>query len=278
MKKTALILVLAFLSIGVIVFTGLNVFRPNNDSYTILQVGQERIYQKDYNYELQNTPSLVGIDQDVFIFDKLARDSIILQEASKKGILELDSTLFNNNEKDYENRLKAVKKVEESFVQSARDIEGTIIALWFFNNDVTGPEGYEASKKLTYDKIVELQKRVKSGQLTPDAAAQEIKEDSTLAVIDPAYKANALYNFRARADERIVFDDAFNKVIRELPEGAISDVYTLKAPTGAGNQSPREALHAFVVRRQSSTPDVGITTDINAWYQSIKNQYEIKKF
>lgn len=266
----------------IIIITGVFVtwYLRTGINKVILEVGAEKIYAADYAFEKAQKPDLIDTDEEAYIYNKLIQDSILLQETSKTDGFELDRTIFNSPTKNYSTRLKRIKEAQDKLMKSSVALEGTIIAIWFFNNDMSGPEGYEKSKQITYDKIVELREQVAAKNISVQDAGEYIKQDETLAVIDPAYKSNAIYNFSAISTDNIVYDPEFNSLLTTMPVGEVSQVYTLKTPTGVRNEGPvTEALHAFAVihnKQQNQRPTE--SDDLESYIQTHRDSYQIVKY
>jgi hypothetical protein len=157
------------------------------------------------------------------VLEKIATDSAILQGAREIALVSLDGSVFNYKNKDYAKRVKLVKEVKEKIEKEADNIAGTVVSIWFLNGNV-GELGYETSKKLTFDKISKLHADVKSGKITLAQASENIKNDSQLSKIDPAYKINASFNFQSSQGKPITRDKDFNQAILKLTEGEITDL------------------------------------------------------
>jgi hypothetical protein len=195
---------------------------------TIMKVGNETIYQQDLNTELAYFPvAEQTLDREQLLKEKLIKDSTILQAAQEETLITLDSTVYNSSAKDYLKRMQLIAHVKELLEEKKDRYKGSVIAIWF-NNTKPGPIGYEKGKEIALKKINVLRAAVSGHSSTMEEAAKQIENDASLAQVDPAYKANAYFSFDTDLKEQIVFDQDFNRIIKQLQNGQVSPVVIVK--------------------------------------------------
>jgi hypothetical protein len=250
--------------------TGPSVSKDSPKS-VIAKVGNENIYKEDFDYELASYPNVPGVDSKKVVMEKLIEDSIALQEAKKTVPEEIDSNIYNSPGKDYEERIQYLSKQRTEFSLKNSSIQGTIVSVWFFNTK-PGPIGYEEGKKLALSKITQVQNDVKNGRITIKEAGEQIKNDATLAQVDPAYRANALIEFNKGADERITFDEGFNSILRNLKPGEVSEVYLAKDK----DLTTGEKVDALYMFGQVGAVNAGFDqANYESWIDSLREKYEV---
>jgi hypothetical protein len=234
-------------------------------------VGDEVIY----NNEIQNYPSSVKIhtpETARIISNKLVEDSIILQEGIKLNIITADNSFYGGTQIDYNKRDEMVNKVKEEVVKKAGKMEGDVISIWFVN-DKPGSAGIEQGKKLAFEKISDIARKVVSGQISMVEAAELIKNDKSLAQVDPSYKTNAIFHFQKYKGEQITFDNDFNTIIWNLNPGETSGVVLVK-DTNFTTGEKYDAVYMFGQVTNKVNPDGGPGFD--SWLNEVSKQYEAK--
>lgn len=245
--------VVLIVSVGLVVFRStsfLPFFKANeNDvgSAIIAKVGQEELYQKDFDYEYSIHPQKDNPQIKSIILNKMILDSVILQGAQADGLLTLDSSVFNSKDKLYSVRVSTVDSVKELLESKSDKIEGDVVSIWYHNNSWIGPKGLEASKQIARQKITDLHAQVVAKKITIQEAGQMIKNDSSLAEVDRAYKNNAILHFEVlRSDARpITLSRELDSALWNLPVGGVSDVYTGFGTDLDDTSKSYEALYAF---------------------------------
>lgn len=240
----------------------------------IVKIGKETIYQKDLEYEKRHYPSVSNVDVDKILLDKLINDSIILQEGKKNNFVNLDETLFNSQEKDYEERIHLVEKVKREIDNRVERIEGHVVSIWF-NNIKPASIGYEEGRKFAFQKISRLSEDVKSGRMTIQEAGEFIKNDKSLAQVDPVYQGNAIFDFSVTPDEKITFDEGFDKILKSLNEQEVSDVYLAKDKGYSDKYIDSVYMFGQISKKVQNAE---ITTDFDSWVSEAKNNYEIEYY
>lgn len=237
----------------------------------IAKVGEELIYQKDLETEILYYPPVKNFDKS-YLLKKIVKDSIILQAAKADGFISLNTTTYNSLTKDYLKRIKLVEEAKKIINNQADGIEGTAVFMWFINGPV-GPLGYEKSKEIVYAKILRLHTLVKNKEMTIRQAGEQIKNDTSLAQIDPAYKTNAILDFKALKGERITINEDFDKALWKLQKQEVSDVFVGKA-RNQGTGKDVEAFYSFgeVTKRITS----GKVTSFDNWFAKKEKEYAVK--
>lgn len=237
----------------------------------IAKVGEELIYGKDLNYELAYGPKNPDREMRQLLFDKVIVDSMILQEARKRGMVQLDDSVYNNNKKNNKKRVDLVARIKQDVAADAAKIEGAVISVWFYN-EIAPDMGYQKAKQYTLEKITAVHEQVKNGKLTMKQAANELRKDAELAKADPAYATNAYFEFSSNEDEKITFSPEFDAIIRNLQEGVVSDVVTVQDQP-ADQEKPLDAVHMFAkVDKKIQSSDI---SSLDSWITELKQSYEV---
>ncbi len=191
-------------------------------------VGEETIYRID----LENQRSLYAGDSsaipDAEVLNAIAQDSVILQGGQADGLIRLDETFYNSPNKNYITRLKQVSTIREAVETRSGTLKGSVISIWFANDEPPAL-GYEQAKVFARKKITALHEQVRSGRLTIDQAAQQIKNDTSLAQIDAAYKVNAIIRFDAFQGEPITISEELDRELWNSNVNDVTDVILVKA-------------------------------------------------
>lgn len=248
----------------------------------IAKVGKEYIYQKDLDYELSQYPDIPEVDAKEVLMKKLVDNSITLQSASedKKNVFiqkltdnfKLNTTISNSPQKDYVKRLQVIEEIKNQYAKQPANIQGAIVAIWFFNTEPAAI-GYNQGKALAFSKITGLHDGVKSGKISIQQAGDMIKNDSTLAGVDSAYKDNAYLAFNVGSNEPIIFDSNFDVIIKGLKQGQITDVYLAKDM----DQSTGQKIDAVYLFGQVSSVNNVNTPSVSFedWIATQAKNYEV---
>ncbi|KKS97530.1 MAG: hypothetical protein UV73_C0008G0050 [Candidatus Gottesmanbacteria bacterium GW2011_GWA2_43_14] len=197
-------------------------------SNILVTVGEEKIFNKDLENELLYYPKKDSREVRELLIKKLVDDSRKLQTAKDAGLITLDASVYNNPGKDYAKRIELVRQAEELLPQTKAGISGKIISVWFLND--SPPEmGIEAAQAIALNKITLLQTAVKSGQMTAEEAVENIRQDSSLALIDASYKENAVMEFAVYQGEKITWEEDFDNELWGLESGGVSEIFTGKS-------------------------------------------------
>lgn len=236
----------------------------------IMKVGEEEIYDKDLNTEIAAYPVQ---DESIrkTLLEKMVKDSIILQAAKADGIITLDSSIFNSSNKDYYKRIDKVEEVKKKIENKQEGIEGTIATIWFLNGTAT-EENYTKNKKIAFEKISKLHNDVKNKKITIKQAGEVIKNDSSLAQIDPAYKTNAYFDFTTEKNEPVTRDEEFNKALHKLKEGEISEIFTGKAKDSKTENMIEVNYHFGQIARKVESSSI---KNFDDWLSLRVKKYEV---
>jgi hypothetical protein len=200
--------------------------KPHRDD--VVKIGSDTFSSKELEYYVKSMPAGVKKkDAEKVAIDRLIEDTIIIKGGLEDGLIRLSETEKEAIKTDMGKRYEYVGKVKEAIDGQNDRISGKIIAIWFLNERL-GPLGYEGSKQLAFSKISNVHQRVKSGVLTIEQAAQLIRNDSQIAQLDNAYKANALIPFDTTRDKSITFSKSLDEQIWAMSEGQVSDVIAVK--------------------------------------------------
>lgn len=263
---------LPFLSSNVSPTNAILQANQNKPEGAIIKVGDEYIYKQDLEYEMKYAP---GNDQDKqsLLEKKLVQDSIILQGAQADGLLKLDGTIYNSPNKDYQKRIKTISEIEKSVNDKVDRITGTVITIWFFNNGIQSPLGYEKSRDVAKQKITEYHQKVARKQITIDQALELIKVDKSL---DPLgeHKNNAGFTFDIiKGEQGPTPDDNFNNIIWGLNQGQLSPVTVIKNKVIPGDP---DALYVFGQVKSKTTGQKFIKYE--DWLKAKQKNYAIMYF
>lgn len=251
-------------------------FSTSQDSSGVIaKVGEENIYLKDIDHELENHPQkdLQGIRDK--LLDKIILDSIILQGGAADGIITLNSSFFNSPDKNYAERISSIEKVKNKIESMSVNIKGSVISIWFHNNGYVGPLGLEKGKEIAYEKISDLRKQIVDKKITIQEAGNIIKKDESLFQIDRAWKSNAIFSFSATANQKITFVKEFDALIRKLAVNEVSEVY-LADDIGPDGKKLYEAL--YLVAQVTEKNDATGVLNYDSWLQNKKDTYVVQKY
>lgn len=245
------------------------VLREANE--VLFTVGTETIYASDLAYEKSNYPTSVSPEVEAALKSKLQEDSIVLQEAQKQNLLSLDSNFFNAATKDYQQRLRQISTAKQLLLEKTLQSNyGEAIAIWFMNTE-PAPIGYDAAKKLAFTKISDVRARVASSELTMQEAGQLVASDTSLAQVDPAYQSNAYFDFVIVPNQKVVFEDRADVIIKNTKPGQMTDILVLQDKVGTTTER-KDALYLFakIADTTSTDPD-----SFSAWLATVKPSYVI---
>lgn len=237
----------------------------------IAKVGDEYIFQSDLDIELANYPAPKDENAKKVLIAKLVKDSIILQAAKKEKLATVSGEIFNIENKNYGKRFGELRAVEEKLKSSTGGIKGTMVSVWFYNL-YPAKIGVEAGKAEALRRITALQKKVKSGEITIEAAGELIKQDSSYANLDAGgYQVNALIPFSEPKGDEITFDKGFNDILWKTNPGEITDVYLAKTI----NEFSKVDTESYYIFGKVTEKNNGNGQGVQAWYESQKGNYEV---
>lgn len=283
MKRSTLLLLGIILTVTVVaVFlviylrnSGGNTVTPEETAQpvgdTIMKVGAEEIYQADYNYERSLLPGADTAETKEQILNKIRDDSVILQQGQKEGLIELNASIFNSPGKDYTKRVEAIENIRTQVESKSSAVKGSVISIWFRNNDYIGPKGLEGSKKIAYDKISALQKKIAAEQLTMLEAGKAIAADTSLAQVDTAYRNNAYYEFDATANQPISISPEFDTILRSQEVGAVTDVFLAKNKDVDPEKQYEALYYVGLVTEKNQSPSL----DFDTWLGQARSAFPV---
>jgi hypothetical protein len=209
----------------------------------IAKVGAETIYQIDLDSQKEYYIGDASDVTDKEFLDKIARDSAILQGAAKDGFLKLDASFFNSPTKDYSLRMTKVAEAQAAIEKVENYVSGYVVSIWFAN-DEPPKAGYENAKRIAKQKIDALHADVKSGKITIQQAGNAIRNDTSLADLDAAYKVNAIYDFKRARGEKITISQQVDTALWDAPVRGVTDVFLVQA-TPTYSEDRMDALYMF---------------------------------
>ncbi len=241
--------------------------KPKAD--VVLKVGEELIYQKDLDFELAFYPVQAGsVEKNQLLLQKIASDSAVLQGARADGLITLDPTTFNDKNKDYLKRIQLVEKAKGLVNNKTNKVTGVIVSVWFYNFGQPGPLGYEKGQQFALEKITALHKSIQSGRMTAEQAVEAVRNDTSLAQIDPgSYKNNARQAFSATGGDIISQNPQLDASIRKLNSGEVSDIFL---STERGFDKPGFYQFGQVTDKISS----GQNINFDNWLKQVQQRYE----
>ena len=200
----------------------------NPQNKVIVKVGEEKLYQKDLNTELAAYPTKDEAAKKLLLA-KMVEESKLIQEAKKEKSFSIDKSIYDSSTKDYLKRMEVIQQIKIENSNKNAGLKGSIISVWFLNNRV-GPLGYDKAKALALEKITYLHNQVKNSKITMEQAAENIKNDTSLAQLDPtSYKTNAILLFNVSSGEEITWESEFDKILWGLKDGEVSAIYLAKS-------------------------------------------------
>lgn len=241
----------------------------------LVRVGDEIIYQHDMEAELAYYPQNDDPDIRTSLKEKLITDSIVLQGGQEDGLITLDDTIFNSPKKDYQKRLHSIEGVKYAVGQRSKALKGSVISVWFRNNDYIGPLGLEESKQKAFEVISGIREKVLSKSLSMEEAGNMIIADTSLKEIDPAWRNNAMYRFESGKNTRLTLSPELDEELRTLPIGEVSKVYLI-TNIDVDAQKQYEALYSFGQVTERSDTEGGLSFD--DWLASKKIKYATTQY
>ncbi len=200
----------------------------------VLKVGQETIYGNDLNYlalfyAFDDYVKAAPLSQPVLnrLADLAMEDSMWLQKAAERGLLNLKPEVFNSAEKNYTERNRLITLAPQALgLAMIERISGEAVAIWF-NNDGSPQELTVSERKaLAYQKIKLIHDRILAGEINFKQAGEIIANDSQIGQqLDKAYKNNAYMSFSqlSRNEGPFSFEN-LNDEVWSLGEGQVSGI------------------------------------------------------
>lgn len=212
----------------------------------IMQVGEEKLYGCDLNAlfilmvpDTYIQPDSVTADNAdlISVVQALIVDSGLLQEAQTKGWVSLTNFFYNSPEKNMFERYSQLKRLRREFdlkMEKTVDFEAIVI---YFHNQIDPKIPVAEAKTVAKKKMDILHNRLKNGEISMQQAGDEIKADAitgdttnvSLANLDQVFTENAYLNLQGHTFNTQFFKDIrIDDILRELPEGGISNVEMCK--------------------------------------------------
>lgn len=252
-----------------------NTNSKNGENKIIAKIGKENIYQSDYDFYLNsffnNRKTTNQLSLKKTVLDKIAFDSIILQELVVKPPLST-SDIFNNPDKNITERNIQIEKTKEKI---NTDIVGKIsfeaIRIYFKNTPGPTPRmNQEKAKALALKHMQSIHLKLKNNEINLAGAGKEIEKITELAQIDSVYISNAYIKVTDKLLSEKIFEHfTTDEIIKKMPVGQLSEIITVKE---GSPQTPHEAC--FMVFKILSRPSINSTT-LTDWYNKVKSKYEI---
>lgn len=239
----------------------------------IMKVGDEYIYETDFNYELTYYPAEDPGSAEEILKNKMIEDSIILQGAQADGLVSLDPSIYNSREKNYAKRIETIMQLKDKLDQKATALEGSVISIWF-NNMGAGNAGYEKGKQSALAEITRLQKDIKDKKISMEQAGFQIKNNTTLAAVDSSYRANAIFSFSVSDNQKITYSPDIDKQIYLLNQGDTSAVLTGKDLDPVTNQMIDSVYMVAQISKRATTT----VTSYYKWLEQKTKAYAVEKY
>lgn len=278
-NKFKYILSIAFLLIGVTLVVGIFLIQRNKtelqqfpvdtdteqnlpfnrSAFDNLYVGQVRVTLKDverkFNLKYEDTPENVqNIENWKQALLKANEDAILQNEGIQQGLYDTNQDLSILDP-------DKVNTASDYFdTKGKRYISGETVTLWYFNT-MEPPIGKENAKKIALQRISDLNQKVKSGELTMQEAAQNIKDDTALAQVDPSHINNAYARFSYISPNKSFYhDDRINQLMWQAQIGEVSDV--INGYDFSGNEEYDAYYTFFVVNEKNSESPYSSSQDL----------------
>lgn len=285
-KKLFLVFILSFcacviiLSFVVYIFTNFGSYIFNNthnlgkntlrDKRVLETVGSENIYNQALNMEYSYYPLPRNPKNTKIFLNKIATDSVILQGGAQDGLINLNNTFYNAASINYLKRMQMVTKVKESIESKENTINGSVIAIFFYNNK-PGKIGYSQGKAIAYATIKKLYDAVISGKMSTVQAGNAIENNANLAAVDTEYKSNAYLPFTVTQQQAITYDPIFDSIIKKLQPGQTTSIYT---GTDKDYSTGKIIDVVYMFAQVSTVKTNGTDENFGQWYSQKQKEYE----
>jgi len=245
----------------------------------VAQVGKETLYGQDLNYELKvyfpdvsKSKEVVSEEIKEKALNQIIRKSLLLQAAADEGLITLNEKVFNSLDKVYRERNILLNSIEEKVnTKYVNWVKGEMISIWFHN--IYEPKmGLETARQVTRSKIEAIYNDLKSGKYANlEEAAEAIKNDPALALIDPSYKGNAYIPFEVKQGEEFFIDPKVQEQVFQLPLNQLSPILV------GQDQSPGGEFYDcnFIVMKVLERKMRGYES-FEDWFSQKKGNYEVE--
>lgn len=240
----------------------------------IAQVGKEYLYGEDLDNAVLHYGLLDNSESKTrdFLLNTMINQSVALQAGEKAGYVKLDSTIFNSPKKDPAKRFEAYEKVRIAALEQGSSVEGEYVSL-LFNNDGYGPLGPEESKKRALEKIQPIYDKVIKGEFTMEQAGNQLKNDTTNAILDPLFKLHAYRTFKEGSTKQLTIDTTFDDILKKTNEGDITPLHVLKVEDSS--QPQLTYIETGYVFGKVTKKITNSFTNFESWISAQRKNYEI---
>jgi len=239
-------------------------------SNPLLKVGNETLYTEDAHYKKTKIPTL----SDEKVRDMIIQESIILQSGEKRGYVVLDSSVFDHTFKDMTRREALLDEVKKKYEASREEtVSGTVVTVWFSHPGVASTE-YAQRKTKAYDIIKPYYDAVANHTMSLEEAAEKLRMNKELAVLDPAYETNTSFSFRDKpVTVQIVSDTEFDQRLKELPLQTLSDLSIGRVALGNGTMVEAVYMFGLLTDRKQIKPMA-----FEDWIASDQSSYPVELY
>ena len=254
----------------------------------IAKIGKEEIYQNDLDFWADAyNQRFSGLDETKKreeILKIIQEQSLILQEAEKQKIATLTPEVFNHPSKDYPQRNILVDKLKTQLEKLIiTNVSGEAVSVWFYNPSAGKPIiPFGEAKKFAWEKINKVYQKVKEGEIDIQQAGEIIKNDASLAKIDPAYQTNAYLKFENKTKANPPFaKEELNRVAFALKEGEVSEILVVPYQVPEDPENPnspfveKECHYTFIKINRRLTSDF---ISFSQWLDEKKKEYPIQLY
>lgn len=238
--------------------------------------GQDQYSGNDLSYVSQNLASSISDEKDnknQYVAEIIQERAIVLQEAKKMGLIQIDDTLFLPN-KDWEKYNQTYEEAKQAIINTVEQM--TVAGIYIYFNNDNPPEGMTVvrAKSITYTKMNNLRNRMIQGEITIEQSAEEIRTDTSLASIDEIYQSNAYAVLKNRFRDPQIdagLKVADNNILWQLEVGDVSPVF-LGFEKNVGDEGLRESYWVVykVLEKYGTLPPY------RQWLSEKLNEYESK--
>lgn len=231
---------------------------PFSPSQKVASIGEHTVYGKDLNFNLYlfnqseyASASANNNDLKQRLLDQSQRDYIILKEAQRLGLADLPNDIESVN-KDQWAYARAVQQAEPLVKQQFDLLSFETISIFFHNVDLPKIP-LEQAEIIARDKMTAFYNQIINNQLTITQAAEAIRNDSSLAQIDPNYQGNAYTSYTDVSPEDLPFAyDEINQGLLNLSTGQVSNIMRIP-PQGTPLNSENQEF--YTILKMNSRPN-----------------------
>jgi len=265
--RAGIVLVVTLVIVG-IVFWFMN--RSALPPGVLATVNDQPVYTTYLDKEFAYYPGTKSAEVKKMLTQKIIDDQITLEAAKKEGLITEYPNAARMSNEEYLERTNTVQDLIKKIDENGDVVRGKTVMVWFYNNQYIGPGGIDTSKARAYATIKPLYDKVKSGEIPIDEAGKIIKENQSLASIDPVWQSNALAPFVYYENGPATHWPEFNKLIWNTKPGELTPLYL-----GGGilrDGKPVEELYIFSQVDQKSTNSY---IDYNQWLEQKRKEVDV---